>query len=315
MSDEFEEDSTSDIEEQSEPFTMSSNKIERRRRDMDLWDALPGLEEPYDPLRLSAAEAAALDQALCDGFGTRLGNGRSGVPLPGGIDSGLPAHRFYVTPHPTEEPDPDDERNDWEFRSYGDYRSDAPPPSEYFPLDFHPIRLRIYFRNQLNRYCFHTNKEDFDSHFDVVKDEKILASYGWEKFYEKPWYELHALQFLDLLEHPDSDVLRQPYLAQMVQTGLAGRLGRLVEQYYWRFRYEEPAKTGLGARGGASAGGAARALKERQRHARWQAIADRVWSRSPDLKKADVAKEVQRELKLRHTAKHISRYIQKKVQK
>jgi hypothetical protein len=314
MSDESEESSTSDVEGQSESFTLPLNKIQRRQRDKDLWDALPGLEEPYDPLHLSAAEAAALEQALCDGFGTRFGNGSSGVPLPGGMDSGLPGHRFYVTSHPTEEPDPDDERN-WEFWGYGDYESDAPPPSEHFPLDFHPIRLRIYFRNQLNRYCFLTNKEEFDSFYDLVEDEQILASQGWVQFYEKPWYELYALEFLDFLEHPDPAVLRHSHFALTVQTSLAGRLGRLVEQYYWRFRYEQPAKTGLAARSGASTGGTARALKEQRRHARWQAIADRAWSRSPDLKKAEVAKEVQRDLKLGHTTRHISRYIQKKVQK
>ena len=289
----------------SAPFTRPLDEIERRKRDQKLWDMLPGKAEPYNSLRLSLTEFAALEEALDDGFGTRRAPGSSSIPLPKGIDSGLPAHRFYVTAHPTEEPDPDDERNNWEFWGYGDYESNSPPPSEYFPLNFHPNRLRIYFRNQLNRYCFHINKEDFDSLYDLVRDEAILASYGWEQFYEKPWYELYALQFLDFFEDR----------VGLAPTIWAGQLGRLVEQYYWRFQYEQSAKTGLGARGGASAGGKVRALKKQKERARWQAAAEAIWSRNPGLDKSVVAARVRRDLRLTQTASNIARYLRRPVKK
>jgi hypothetical protein len=265
MSDLFEQSNDSEPDDPESPRRIKLSQIPRRARDQKLWEMLPCQDEPYDSSRLSPAEFSALEEALCDGFGARLSSRISGIRLPAGIESGLPSHRFYATQHPAEELDPDDERNDWEFWGYGDYDSDGPPPAEHFPLGFHPIRLRIYFRNQFDRFCFHINNQEMGSACDLIEDEDILALYGWEQLYEKPWYEMHALQYLDWLEHPDN--FRNMNVSKMMVTDFAGTLGRLVEQYYWRFRYEEPAKTGLGARGGASAGGWTHARKKQKKSA------------------------------------------------
>jgi hypothetical protein len=95
----------------------------------------------------------------------------------------------------------------------------------------------------------------------------------------------------------------------MLITYLAGRLGRLAEQYYWRFRFEDVAMSGAGARKGASAGGKARATLHIAEHAIWQKIASEVWSQRAELSKTAVAEIVKKRLRANRTAKHIRRYI------
>ena len=92
-------------------------------------------------------------------------------------------------------------------------------------------------------------------------------------------------------------------------SSFSGKLGRLVEQYYWRFRFEEAAITGIGARKGASAGGKARAGLHRAEHVVWQRLALDVWARRPNLSKIAVAKAIKKQLDDKRTAKHIARFI------
>jgi len=135
-----------------------------------------------------------------------------------------------------------------------------------------------------------------------VEDEWFFQRQAFYRLYEKPWYEVHALRFLDWLENQHGPVL---------SIAFAGKLGRLVEQYYWRFRFEDVAATGLGARRGASAGGKVKAALHRTKYSAWQNAASEIWARRPELSKIAVAQKVRTNLSTSRTAKHIARYIRR----
>lgn len=293
------EANSEDIDENPSPRLCD---LERRRRDQKLWDLLPPLTDDYDPSRLSNRELSALEEALGDGFGGRFDKGNSASDLPSHVQPALLQHKFYSDAFVDEDGD------HWgpDFWARGD--DDEPAPFESFPLEFSRIRLRIYFRNQFERYCRHVAGEAFEV---TGRDERIFEGVALRDLYEKPWYEVHALRFLDWVEDESS----RPHLAWFINVGLAGKLGRLVEQYYWRFRYEKAAITGLGARSGASAGGKVRATQLHMKHAKWQQIANGIWSRRPELKAQSVASEVKKKLKLKETAKHIARYLRRPTKK
>jgi hypothetical protein len=93
---------------------------------------------------------------------------------------------------------------------------------------------------------------------------------------------------------------------------LAGQLGRLVEQYSWRFQHEKAVEIGEGARKGASAGGRAKARLSEIKRSSWQDEALNIWANRPDLSKravADLIIKRQSGEGRKPTAKHIMRYI------
>ena len=74
-----------------------------------------------------------------------------------------------------------------------------------------------------------------------------MAELAYQRVYEKPWYEAHALNFLDFvytstmnLKEDQGQYLKligkralDPSTCQvLVIAAFAGQLGRLVEQYY-----------------------------------------------------------------------------------
>jgi hypothetical protein len=176
------------------------------------------------------------------------------------------------------------------------------PPSESCPLAFEPRRLRIYFENQIGRFCAR-----------LIRDEPTYGSAprSWleelagRPLYEKSWYEYHVIQLLDWIQKPEFFEKTSVW----INSGFAGKLGRLVEQYYWRFRFEKAAVTGIGARAGASMGGKAKARLYEPEHSTWQKEAVEIWSRRPNLNKTAVAQLIQKQLSATQTAKHIARFI------
>jgi hypothetical protein len=279
--------------------------LHRDGRDERLWSLLPSKSAPYDVRILSKAETDALVEALSDGFGGVLYRGHKAMPLPDGVKSGLLEHSFHVSSNSEYDP------NEWNGEFWESPNDEGePPPAEWFPLRFIERRLRVYFQNQFDRFCERVRREDpwWSESVDPAEDrwlfeERAAAS----RLYEKPWYEFHALQLLDWVG--DRNLLKHPNLARMCSIGFAGQLGRLVEQYYWRFRFEGAAITGAGARKGASAGGKAKAELHRPLHSRWQKAASEIWTRRPELSKIAVAQRVRKNLRDPHTARHIARYI------
>jgi len=225
------------------------------------------------------------------------------LPLPRGLKSGLLKHAFYLKNAPEDDyEDPEDAF--WERDSFDDW------PSDKLPINFIPRRLRMYFTNQLNRFCH-----------KMISEDPSLASWkrcyvedlALDRLYEKPWYEFHAIQLFETMDEllkagARLKSIAAPGLAFLV-SGFAGELGRLSEQYYWRFRYEGAAIIGIGARKGASAGGVSKAALHRAEHCAWQKAASEIWERRPGLTKIAVAEIIRKQSRVPRTAKHIARYI------
>jgi hypothetical protein len=259
------------------------------RRHEKLRSLLPTIDAPYDYHSLSRAETDALVEALDDGFGNR--SRCEPLPLPSKVNSGLLNHAFYF--HSGYDADELDD-----IFWFWDHHYDAPPACEWFPLKFDHWRLRIYFENQFQRFSKREN----------VVHRLTAQQLARKRLYEKPWYEFHALQFLESIEMSEKPS-KYAALGYMLITGFAGQLGRLVEQYYWRFRFERAAVAGESARKGASTGGAVKAEKDRTKHSAWQNEALKIWANRPELTKHAVAEIITKQCGKGHTAKHIARYL------
>jgi len=278
---------------------------DRWDRDAKLKSLLPPLDSPYDFHRLSQAETEALEEAFSDGFGQVTAKGARPQLLPRGINTGLLKHAFHHKSWLEDAEDDDPGDAFWETDS-----EEGLAPSDKLPINFIQRRLRMYFRNQLNRFCHRVISEDPGIAEWERDDVEELAL---DRLYEKPWYEVHAIR---LFENFDELLKAGARLKRGRAPGFAilascftGELGRLVEQYYWRLRYEGAAITGLKARKGASAGGISKAASHRTEHGGWQKAASEIWVRRPELSKIAVAEIIRKRYGVSQTAKHISRYI------
>jgi hypothetical protein len=265
---------------------------------------LPPKDSPYSCDDLSQAETAALEAALHDGFRSfDDGPHHEAQPLPQEIRSGLLRHFFFLQGSS----EYDHERHPDEF--WNGNNSGGWLPFVRFPLSFQAKRLRLYFANQLDRFCARLVSEEPEY---AWHDRWVQESQAYYRLYKKPWYELHALKFIDRIEAAKGHVSERTSEARIAALSWllnAGTLGRLVEQYYWRFRFEEAAITGVGARKGASAGGKARAVLHRAEQSAWQSLASEIWARRPGLSKIAVAETIKKKKSSVQTAKHIARFI------
>jgi hypothetical protein len=274
-------------------------------RDSTLLGWLPKEDSPYSFNSLDKSETAALEAALGDGFGDIGSPGFEPSELPGEVDTGLLRYSFFV---PSENDAEEHQQPFW--HTVGD----RPAAFESFPLGFVRRRLRLYFLNQLNRFCKHF--VGAEAEYASLEREEIeaLASY---RLFEKPWYEYHAVQFLDWIENVQpggrqrSDVspaLERSALSPVLISSFSGQLGRLVEQYYWRFRFE---KALVRIRTGASEGGKAKSQLSKAKQTAWRSLASQIWKRRPELSGIAVAEAVKKQLNTAQSAKHIVRYIRR----
>jgi hypothetical protein len=275
--------------------------------DEKLWSLLPAINAPYVYDNLSREEAVALTEALSDGFNTNFPYFFSRTLVPKSIvKSRLLDHALYVV---DEEQDLEYDTDRWNTQFLERYFYE-------FPLALNQQCLQIYFQNQFNRLCHAVDLFELD------------GPVALEWLYEKPWYELHALSCLKQIRS-----LKKRVISEMVGTSeiakkssaipyelhaedltselifLSGQLGRLVEQYCWRFQHETAIVAGQGARKGASVGGKAKAERDQIKHSMWQKEASKIWANRPDLSKIAVANIIIKKFGLVCTAKHISRYI------
>jgi hypothetical protein len=270
---------------------------------------LPAVDAPYNCRILSEAEAEALTEALSDGFNIYLGEAISTdrIRLPTSfVNSKFLTHFLYS----------EESINDLTLEK----------SVNKFPLTLNEELLQIYFQNQFERFRHH-----FRSEIDPSSGGIKVAS-KWQ--YQKPWYESHALNCLkeiqSLKESTNSEIVdttdaakrlsNRPYeiIAEELTSELifaAGQLGRLVEQYSWRFQHERAVETGEGARKGASAGGREKARLSEAEHSSWRDEASKIRAKKPYLTNLEVAEAVRIALGLDRTAKHIARYITRPVNK
>jgi hypothetical protein len=262
--------------------------------DEKLRKLLPSKDDPYSYDKLSKAETDAFVEARGDGFGYPIDPRCQPFPLPSNVRSGLLDHQFYCQPGSYDE-------DGGNLVPWSNANGDVVSPYELFPLGFNPRRLRIYFQNQFERFYKQLSRDDPEME---KKKKWVLEERAMNQLYKKAWYEAHALQLLNLTD------CSKPHFGLLCNNvTFAGQLGRLVEQYYWRFRFEPDAMTGAGARKGASAGGRAKAMKLRAQHSEWQKAAREIWARRPELGNNAVAQAIKNQFGLLHTVRHIARYI------
>jgi hypothetical protein len=259
-------------------------------RDVSLREALRNLGHDYHPEVLSEKETEALEAALCDGFGPVGVTGHVGLPVVA-KKSSLVQHQFYVR----------------EYRKQIDLptrEDDHISLSEDVPLDFIPSRLHEFFENQFERFMSWLVRRRPDC--AGLSRAGFEAAAG-QLLYEKPWYEMRALRLLVELQTrggPKRMFVNTPVVS-------AGKLGRLVEQYYWRFRFEKSAIRGIRARAGASAGGIMKARLFQVERLKRQRKAAQIWATRPGLTKTAVAARIKQQLGASQTVKHIARCIKR----
>ena len=272
----------------------------------------------YDPSVLSAEEKERFLAALGDGFGyLHRSQYLDEAGLPAEVEPGLLTHRaYYFKDDPSKHSDHDED----EFWDGSD--GDSPPGLfEQCPLSFHLPAIRKYFQEQKVAYLAYVKSSDDYSWLDKVKpeeksnwDEKIYDRALYET-YSKAWYEYHVNQHFYFLD--ESLIMLGRAVEQNREFGFnvtliqsfAGKLGRLVEQYYWKFLHEKAAIRGNKISESAKTGGFRRAVKHKHKHAAWRLTARFVRQQRPKISNMRLASIVKERLGIGQSVKHIARIL------
>jgi hypothetical protein len=261
----------------------------------------------YDPFALSEEEKARFKGALRDGFGDcPHPDYLDEQALPDDINSGLLAHPVFYNKL-------------WEEDFW-----DRCPESffggffERCPVSFHHPAIRSYFLEQKAAYLANA-KLDMDLQQITPEESNQLDYYLYRRALDEPysklWYEFHINHTDEIVDALTSETDwiagSTPKLNLHMRTliGTAGTLGRLVEQYYWKFIFEKKAISGAKLSEAGRDGAARSAKKHKAEHARWQAVADLIWKEDPSKLKTTVASSVKKRLKLRQTVTQIVRVL------
>ncbi len=271
----------------------------------------------YDPFVLTEEERSRFLAALGDGFGAGIYDGHTvEVALPAKVDAGLLRHSAFFQ---------SDEKTD-EFWAETD-ETGEPGHFRLSPINFKFESAQSYFYEQKLAYLDHVVSSDEFSEFLVSADKidedelwlETLYQLALYRPYSKPWYEYHINRGIDFVTMSllPSEILASLRVLDFEnfvgETALvaeeAVKLGRLIEQYYWKFFIEKSAIRGEKSSEGAKFGGNIKASKQKRVHERWQLAAVAVWQENPTRSKMTVAKIVKQRLKLGLSAKHISRVL------
>jgi hypothetical protein len=273
--------------------------------------------DTYDPSVLSEEEKERFLAALEDGFGYYSRREHLGeAALPGEVEPGLLTHRAHY--------DKNCRYEEGEFWEESD--GDSPPGLfEQCPINFQLPAIRKYFQEQKAAYLAYAKSPDDYTRCDGLKpeerssweehwDERIYSQVLYET-YSKPWYEYHINEHIYFLDESVAMLGRSAKQGQklgldvMLILNFSGKLGRLVEQYYWKFLHEKAAIRGVKISESAKSGGLRLASMRKLEHTAWQAEARLIWQERPTSSKMTVASIVKRRLKIDRSVKHISRVL------
>ncbi len=272
----------------------------------------------YDPSVLSGEEKQRFLAALGDGFGYLHRNQYlDEAALPREVETGLLTHRAY---HSKDDPSKYWDHDEDEFWDESD--GDSPPGLfEQCPISFQLPAIRKYFQEQKATYLAYVKSHNDYSWLDNLKpeeksnwDQRIYDRVLYET-YSKAWYEYHVNQQIYFLDESIGMLGRAIEQNQkigldvMLIQNFAGTLGRLVEQYYWKFLHEKAAIRGVKISESAKTGGRHRAAKHKHEHAAWRAAARLVRQERPASSTMTVASIVKQRLKIDRSVKHISRVL------
>jgi hypothetical protein len=272
-----------------------------------------GQPNTYDPSFLSEEEKQRFVAALGDGFGhSHRRQLLDESALPAEVKLGLLTHGAY---YPKDQPHHEDDF--WEESD-----GDSPPGLfEQCPINFHLPAIRNYFQEQKAAYLAYAKSlDDYKLLVELTPEQKS----SWDdriydrvlyETYSKAWYEYHINQYVYFLDESIAMLNRAVEQGQkgrldvMLIQNFSGTLGRLVEQYYWKFLLEKAAYRGLKISQSAKSGGLRLASIRKREHAIWQAEARLVWQERPTSSKMTVASIVKRRLKIERSVKHICRVL------
>jgi hypothetical protein len=188
------------------------------------------------------------------------------------------------------------------------------------PINFVFLKVAKFFAEQSSAYLKYA-KSDEDLEFEKRLGPEFLEVCDeliWKRVlaetYSKPWYEYHIISKIRSLigvAYPGPVFGPAPSMKPLEIIKSSAQLGRLVEQYYWKFLLEKSAIRGEKVTQGAKSGGHANASILKQDHARWQTAARAVWREHPAFSKTAVASIVKKRLKLDRSPKHIARVLKR----
>jgi len=220
------------------------------------------------PEKFTDAELAELEAALDDAFddyrSNRRGEQQIKIPVPGSIPQGLTPFSIRTRASYAEDDDETCESDDW------DEDDDVPKWFETIPVNFNLKKLRSYFEARkvaFEVYYFEENSDylthpmEVDGSTDEGKKyidstENLIYREMTRNPLTKSWYEASCL---GMIEEIDDFLLgfvaKHPFSAHIFIVPHVGRLGRLVEQYRWKFSHEPAAITGVRVQESAERGG------------------------------------------------------------
>ena len=277
--------------------------------------------EAYDPFVLSDEEEKRFVAALGDGFGyshRHQAKGLDQAAMPAEIEAGLLKHRIHYDWRRLPDTWQDDQNGGFWKESDGD---SGPGLFEICPVNFYFPAIRKYFLEQKAAYFrYAKSADDYEYEQELNPDEKDgfdewVYRQVLYKTYSKAWYEYHINLFIFFIDETVAMFTKQIESSLKVGYGFApiisfsAKLGRLLEQYYWKFLVEKSAIRGDKISIAATSGGHSKASKQRRIHAGWQDAARAIWQENPTASKMTVAVKVKKRLKLAPSVKHISRVI------
>jgi len=276
----------------------------------------------YDLFVLSDEEITRFTAALGDGFGYSHRSDRKQhldeLALPDEVDLGLLKHRAYYRKGHQSDFLGEDEKQEFWAESDGD----SPPGLfEQCPVNFYYPEIRAYFLEQKAAYIRYAKSPDDSESIEALSPDEETE---WDQYiyggalrqtYSKAWYEYHINEYISYIDDAATRILKPDQdfnmisMCIMLTANFSARLGRLVEQYYWKFLLEKAAISGKKINEGAKSGGDNKASKLKRVHEGWQLAAVAAWQENPTRSKMTVAKIVKQRLKLGLSAKHVSRVL------
>jgi hypothetical protein len=264
------------------------------------------LSPAYDPYVLSEEEKSRFKAALGDGFGSVQLGPLIEEEFPPNLETGLLDHKVYRA---------NVLNSDFEYDSV----SQVERQLETCPINFTLGRVQPYFREQRKIFLEHVRSL---KKYKEPKDLSLMEREPWDDFvyfhfsrkhYTKSWYE----QFINWRFKKIDQILRMqeydydlPWMLFLVWH--SGVVGRLIEQYYWKFFHERNAITGSKISRGGVRGAALTAGKLKPKHEKWRREAEAIWANKPRLSKIAVARSLITRLKLHdYTERHVARVLVK----
>tara|TARA_R110002074_G_scaffold398138_1_gene589631 strand:+ start:800 stop:1687 length:888 start_codon:yes stop_codon:yes gene_type:complete len=231
---------------------------------------------------LSEVETRELEQALADGFETYTSKGGEEMLIDVSQHSPNPLFGSFVKvrmPDALRQDQSEDGNSEPDSESWEDYLEesqveDAPRWHETNPFNFHLKGIRAYFARRVEELRdeiqngpspdwwenpFERMSDPSQPPFELVEFNETITQEIRSQ--SKAWFEVTIHEQFEQLDFiiEQSNLHRASKFHFDCCLMLVGQIGRMVEHYRWRFRYESDALRGKKSLTSASAGGKVKA--------------------------------------------------------